>query len=186
MNTTVWDAVLTLPVSPARDHIRGPVDAPVTLVKYGDYQCAYCAAAHTVVNAIQARAGGGLCFVFRHFPMTTVHPYAEAAAEAAEAAGAQRRFWTMHDQLFESQQQLAAPYLLAYAKAIGLDLSQFTRDLADHAHVPKVREDFMSGIRSGVNGTPTFFINGVRHDGSWDAATLWAAFQSAAAARRRA
>src|SRR5437868_279501 len=95
MRTTVWEAVLALPVSPTRDHIRGPADAPVILVKYGDYQCPHCALAHAVVDAIQARAGKDLCFVYRHFPMTTIHPYAEQAAETAEAAGAQGKFWRM-------------------------------------------------------------------------------------------
>jgi protein-disulfide isomerase len=184
MDATVWEAVLALPVSPKRDHIRGPLDAPVTLVKYGDYQCPHCALAHDVVDAIQARAGTELCFVYRHFPMTTIHPHAEQAAEAAEAAGAQGKFWQMHDTLFANQQQLAMPNLLAYAEAIGLDDARFGRDMATHACVPKIREDFMSGIRSGVNGTPTFYINGVRHDGGWDAATLWVALQDAAATQR--
>ena len=182
MSTTMWKAVPALPVSPARDHIRGPVDAPVTLIKYGDYQCPYCALAHTVVDAIQARAGKELCFVYRHFPMTTVHPHAEPAAEAAEAAGAQGKFWLMHDLLFENQERLAMPYLLAYAESLGLDSEQFSRDAAARAYATKIREDFMSGIRSGVNGTPTFFINGVRHDGAWDAPTLWAAIQDAVTA----
>jgi protein-disulfide isomerase len=180
MNITEWEAVLTLPVSPARDHIRGPLDAPVTLVEYGDYECPYCGAAHGIVNAVQARMANRLCFVYRHFPLTTLHPHAQLAAEAAEAAGAQKEFWAMHDVLFENQQQLDPPYLLAYAEALGLDTGRFSAELAEHVHAPKVREDFMSGVRSGVNGTPTFFINGVRHDGSWDAPALLAALQRAA------
>jgi protein-disulfide isomerase len=184
MRTTVWEAVLALPVSPTRDHIRGPADAPVILVKYGDYQCPHCALAHAVVDAIQARAGKDLCFVYRHFPMTTIHPHAEQAAEAAEAAGAQGKFWQMHDILYENQQQLAMPYLVQYAEVIGLDDCKFGRDVATHAYAPKVRDDFVSGIRSGVNGTPTFYINGVRHDGAWDAATLWVALQGAAVTPR--
>jgi protein-disulfide isomerase len=180
MITTTWKSVLTLPVSPSRDHIRGKLDAPVTLLEYGDYECPYCGAAHPIVNAILARMSDGLRFVFRHFPMSTVHPYAEQAAEAAEAAGAQRKFWAMHDMLFANQERLAVPYLLAYAESLGLNLDQFGSDLADHVHAAKVREDFMSGVRSGVNGTPTFYINGVRYDGSWDAAALWATLQAAA------
>ena len=156
MNMTEWEAVLALPVSPARNHIRGPVDAPVTLLEYGEYECPYCGAAHGILNAIQARTGNRLRFVFRHFPLTTMHPHAESAAEAAEAAGAQGQCWAMHEMLFENQQQLAAPYLLAFAKALGLDLARVRSELAEHVHYPEVREDFMSGVRSGVNGTPSF------------------------------
>jgi len=182
MTMTMWRAVLTQPVSPDRDHIRGAVDAPVTLVEYGDYECPYCGAAHPIVNAVQDAMGDTLRFVFRHFPLMTVHPHAEPAAEAAEAAGSQRKFWTMHDMLYENQQELDPPYLLAYAEAVGLDIARFTRELAAHVHAAKVRDDFMSGVRSGVNGTPTFFINGVRHDGAWDFESLLAAVQRAAGA----
>ena len=180
MSMTMWAAVLALPVSPARDHIRGSLTAPVTLVEYGDYQCPYCGAAHGIINAVLARAGDGVGFVFRHFPLTTVHPYAQQAAEAAEAAGAQGSFWAMHDVLFENQQRLAEPYLMAYAEGLGLDVALFRQQLDEHVHAPKVREDFMSGVRSGVNGTPTFFINGVRYDRSWDFASLVTALQRAA------
>ena len=180
MSTTSWQAALAVPVSPARDHIRGPVNAPVTLVEYGDYECPFCAAAHPVVEVVQQSMGPMLRFVFRHFPLTTIHAHAEQAAEAAEAAGAQGKFWPMHAVLFANQQRLEAPYLLNYAEALGLDAELFGADLAEHVHAPKVREDFMSGVRSGVNGTPCFFINGLRHDGSWDAASLLAALQRAA------
>jgi protein-disulfide isomerase len=180
MTTTGWEAVLTLPVSPARDHIRGPVDAAVSLVEYGDYECPFCGAAHPIVKAIQEQMGDELQFVYRHFPLTTVHPHAEQAAEAAEAAGAQQRFWAMHDVLFENQQRLDAPYLHAYAEALGLDVRQFDRELVEHVHADRVREDFLSGVRSGVNGTPTFYINGVRHDGSYEFPVLMAALQRAA------
>lgn len=172
MNATTWSAVLVLPVSSARDHIRGPMTAPVTLVEYGDYECSYCGAAHGTVNAIQTHVGNRLRFVFRHFPLTTVHPHARQAAEAAEAAGAQRKFWAMHETLFENQDKLSETWLIAYARTVGLNLEAFKRDLAQQVHAPKIREDFLSGVRSGVNGTPTFYINGVRHDGSWDFATL--------------
>jgi protein-disulfide isomerase len=179
MSITQWEAVLSLPVSPNRDHIRGPVDAPLTLLEYGDYECPYCGIAHPITNAIQARMGDGLRFVFRHFPLTTVHPHAEPAAEAAEAAGAQGKFWAMHDTLYENQKRLGATHLLAYAGALHLDVGRFTNELAEHVHARKVREDFMSGVRSGVNGTPSFYVNGMRHDGPWDFANLLAAIQGA-------
>jgi protein-disulfide isomerase len=118
--------------------------------------------------------------VYRHFPLTTVHPHAEQAAEAAEAARAQRRFWEMHDVLFENQQQLDAPHLHAYAEGLGLDVGRFDRELARHVHADRAREDFLSGVRSGVAGTPTFYINGVRHDGSYDLPVLLTALQRAA------
>jgi Na+:H+ antiporter, NhaA family len=113
MSATTWRSMLTMPVSPARDHIRGPIDAPVTLLEYGDYECPFCGAAHAVVNTILAQVGDAVRFVFRHFPMTTVHPHAELAAEAAEAAASQQRFWDMHDMLYANQQQLDGPSLLA-------------------------------------------------------------------------
>jgi protein-disulfide isomerase len=180
MSMTGWGATLSLPVSKKRDHIRGAADAPVSLVEYGDYECPFCGAAHQIVTAILDRMAGGVQYAFRHFPLATVHPHAELAAEAAEAAGAQRKFWDMHDMLYEHQRALEPQHLLLYAEALGLDLQQFGHDLASHVHAPRVREDFMSGVRSGVNGTPTFFINGVRHDGSWDFETLFMAVQRAA------
>jgi protein-disulfide isomerase len=179
MKTTTWEAVLVVPVS-AHDHIRGPMNAPVTLVEYGDYECPFCGAAHGVVNAIQAQVPDDLRFVFRHFPLTTMHPHAMAAAESAEAAGAQGKFWPMHDTLYENQQQLEPEDLLAYARALDLDLESFSRDLVGHVYAPKVREHFMGGVRSGVNGTPTFFVNGIRHEGSWDYDNLMATIQAAA------
>ena len=118
--------------------------------------------------------------MFRHFPLTEIHPHALPAAEAAEAAGAQERFWEMHDLLFENQPALDAPDLLRYARMLGLDVPRFVSEMAEHVHEPRVREDFMSGVRSGVNGTPTFFINGIRHDGPWDVDTLSDALMAAA------
>jgi len=182
MRTTSWEATLALPVSPDRDHIRGPADAPVSLVEYGDYECPYCGAAHPVVKEIQALMGDELQFVYRHFPLTTVHAHAEQAAEAAEAASAQGRFWAVHDVLFENQQRLEAPYLHAYAEALGLDVDRFDRELIEHVYADRVREDFLSGVRSGVNGTPTFYINGVRHDGSFELPILLATLRQAASA----
>jgi len=180
MNTTTRQSMLTVPVSPTRDHLRGPVDAVVTLIEYGDYQCPHCAAVHIVLKTILAEVGDAVCYAFRHFPMPTVHPHAELPAEAAEAAGSQRSFWAMHDVLFTNQHQLDAPSLLSYATALGLDIERFDNELAGHTHLPKVSDDFMSGVRSGVNGTPTFFINGVRHDGGWDFTSLITALQTAA------
>jgi protein-disulfide isomerase len=164
-------AQLTVPVG-KRDHVLGPAKAAVTLVEYGDYECPICGQAHAVVQALIQRLGRQLRFVFRHFPMATAHPHAQLAAEAAEAAAAQDKFWEMHDVLFENQQALDDEDLAEYAAALDLDVAQFVDELVTHVHAPRVREDFMSGVRSGVNGTPSFFINGVRHDSSFDFATL--------------
>jgi protein-disulfide isomerase len=163
--------LLKVPVN-ERDHVRGASNAAVTLVEYGDYQCPFCGAAHGSVKEVQRVIGDDLLFAFRHFPLTQIHPLALPAAEAAEAAGAQEKFWEMHDLLFENQQHLEAPYLLKYATALGLDLERFAADLKSGKFDSKIREDFLSGVRSGVNGTPTFFINGVRHNGGYDAASL--------------
>lgn len=179
---TQWEAVLTVPVSDDRDHIQGPANAPVTLVEYGDYQCPYCGAAYPIVKDVQAQMGEQLRFVFRNFPIATSHPHAEQAAEAAEASAAQERFWEMHDTLYENQSRLDLDGLLANAERLGLDVERFERELADHAHADRVREDFMSGVRSGVNGTPTFYVNGVRHDDSYERETLLAALEDAAGA----
>jgi protein-disulfide isomerase len=178
MNAIRPEAQMTVPVSADRDHIQGPDGAPVTLVEYGDYECPYCGAAYPVLKEIQAQMGDGLRFVFRNFPITSSHPRAQKAAEAAEAAATQGHFWEMHDHLYEHQQQLGGDHLLAYSQALGLDLKRFDQDLADNVYAPRVREDFMSGVRSGVNGTPTFFINGVRYDGSHDLDSLLAAVRS--------
>jgi protein-disulfide isomerase len=186
MEMTEWAPTLAAPVSPERDHIRGPPNAAVTLLEYGDYQCPFCGAAHLIVAEVRRQMGDTLQFVFRHFPLTTVHPMAEPAAEAAEAAGAQGKFWAMHDTLYENQDQLSPASLLAFAAAIGLDVDRLAHELERHIHFGKVRNDFLSGVRSGVRGTPTFFINGRRHDGAWDLPNLLAAVQAAAAARRAA
>jgi protein-disulfide isomerase len=178
---TQWDAALTVPVADDRDHIQGPAAAAVTLVEYGDYECPYCGAAYPIVKQVQARMGERLRFVFRNFPITTSHPHAEQAAEAAEAAAAQARFWEMHDLLYENQARLLDDHLHTYAEKLGLDVELFDNELAEHVHAPRVREDFMSGVRSGVNGTPTFYINGARHDDSYEIETLLAALERAAA-----
>jgi len=172
--------VLTVPVS-ERDHIQGPDDAPATLLEYGDYECPFCGAAYPIIKEVQARMGDRLRFVFRNFPISTSHPHAEQAAEAAEAAGAQGAFWPMHDLLYENQKRLGDGDLVGYAEQLGLDVDRFERELSDHVHAERVHEDFMSGVRSGVNGTPGLYINGARHDGSYDVDTLLAALESAAA-----
>jgi len=168
---------LTVPVGP-RDHILGAADAPVILLEYGDFQCPHCGAAHPEVERVRRRMGKRMAFVYRHFPLTNLHPRAQSAAEAAEAAGAQGRFWDMHDILYERQDALEDEDLLTYAEEIGLNLERFASDLVSGTHAPRVRNDFMSGVRSGVNGTPTFFINGLRYDGSPDAGSLLAAMSS--------
>jgi protein-disulfide isomerase len=180
MSRTEWAAALTMPVTEDRDHFQGPADAAVTLVEYGDYECPFCGAAYPIIKEVQARTGEVLRFVFRNFPITTSHPHAERAAEAAEAAAAQGRFWEMHDLLYENQKRLRDQDLRAYAERLGLDVEPFDRDLAEHVHVARIHEDFMSGVRSGVNGTPTFYVNGVRHDDSYDVDTLVAAVERAA------
>jgi protein-disulfide isomerase len=181
MSTTQWDAVLTTPVAEDRDHIQGPAEAAVTLVEYGDYECPYCGAAYPIIKQVQAGMGERLRFVFRNFPITTSHPHAAQAAEAAEAAAAQDRFWEMHDLLYENQKRLRGEDLRGYAEKLELDVEAFSKELAKHVHAARVREDFMSGVRSGVNGTPTFYVNGVRHDDSYDLETLLAALERAVA-----
>jgi protein-disulfide isomerase len=165
---------LTVPVG-NRDHIQGPLNAPVTLLEYGDYECPACGEAYPIVKAVQRSLGEGLCFAFRHFPLTNIHPHAEHAAEAAEAAGAQGSFWQMHDMLFENQDALEDEDLVQYAKALRLDARRLIVEVESSAYAVRLREDFMSGIRGGVNGTPTFFINGVRYDGGRGVAALLAA-----------
>ena len=171
MSVSTTSPRLTVPLN-ERDHVIGAETAPVTVVEYGDYECPYCGAAHPVTKALQQALGDNLRFAYRHFPLSQIHPHSYQAAEAAEAAGAQDRFWEMHDMLFENQGRLTSQDLLAYAGALGLELEPFAEDLAEHRHAPKIREDFLSGVRSGVNGTPTFFINGVRHGGGYDLASM--------------
>jgi formate-nitrite transporter family protein len=184
MSRTEWEATLTLAVTEGRDHVQGPADAAVTLVEYGDYECPYCGAAYPIIKQVQARMGERLRFVFRNFPIATSHPHAEEAAEAAEAAAAQGRFWEMHDLLYENQKRLRDSDLRGYAELLELDIDSFDRDLAEHVHAARVHEDFMSGVRSGVNGTPTFYIDGVRYDDSYDLETLHAALERVAQAPR--
>jgi len=172
---------LRTPVN-SQDHLLGSPDAPIMLVEFGDYQCPFCGAAHHEVKRLLKVLGEKLGYVFRHFPLSQVHPYALQAAEAAEAAGAQGQFWKMHNTVFENQGALDLPALLSYAEALDLDVDQFTRDLQEHRFLDRVRRDFMDAVRSGVNGTPTFFINGVRHNGAYTFDALLAAIEGGAPA----
>jgi protein-disulfide isomerase len=151
---------------PERDHIQGSVEAPIKLLEYGDYECPFCGEVHPIVKAIQERLDDDLCFAFRHFPLTNVHPHSEHAAEAAEAAGAQESFWEMHDTLFANQQALDDESLAEYAAALGLDEERLIREVLSETYAQRIREDFKNGVRAGVNGTPCFFINGQRYDGA--------------------
>jgi protein-disulfide isomerase len=170
------------------DHAQGAPQAAVTLVEYGDFECPHCAHAHPIVQEVQRRLGDRLRFVFRHFPLTEIHPHALHAAEAAASVAAQRGepgFWAMHDTIFEHQQDsrtaLSDRHLAGYAAGAGADGTAVERDLASDAYEDRVQSDFMSGVRSGVNGTPTFFINGARFEGNWaDADTFAAALERAA------
>lgn len=164
---------LTVPLS-GRDHILGSATATRTLLEYGDYECPFCAAAHPGVKQLLRTVGDEITFAYRHFPLTQIHPQAELAAEAAEAAGSQGSFWEMHDLLFDSR-RLGPNDLLGHASALGLDVERFAAELEAHTQRPRVREDFLSGVRSGVNGTPTFFVNGIRHNGGWDPDSLLSA-----------
>ena len=155
------------PTVSAKDHAAGPDGAPVTLVEYGDYECPHCGRAHPVVKAVQRELEGQLRFVFRNFPLAEAHPHALLAAQAAEAAGAQDHFWEMHDMIFEHQDALELPDIVGCAESLGIDTTRLQADLEAGTFAKKVRDDFRSGVRSGVNGTPTFFINGSRYDGSW-------------------
>jgi protein-disulfide isomerase len=169
---------LILPVG-ERDHTQGPEDAPLTLVEYGDFECPYCGMAYPLIKDAQRHLGERLRFVFRHFPISTSHPHARRAAEAAEAAAAQGQFWEMHDLLYEHQRRLDDTHLHRFAEQLSLDLERFDEDMSARRYEARVREDFMSGVRSGVNGTPTFFINGVRYDGRWDEGHLLRALEHA-------
>jgi protein-disulfide isomerase len=173
---------LTVPIG-LRDHIRGDLDAPLRLVEYGDYECPYCRAAYPVVRDVERRLEGMLCFAYRHFPIVNAHPHAVRAAEAAEAAGAAGRFWQMHDQLYAGAPALDDESLVRDAVQIGLDPRRFVADLAEHTFRDRIREDMSIGARSGVNGTPTFFIDGVRYDGPRDVASMTEALQRVARAR---
>jgi len=161
------------------DHRQGPDEAPVTLVEYGDYECPHCGRAYPIVKEVQKILGRRMRFVFRNFPLAETHPHAARAAAAAEAAAVQGKFWEMHDLLYEHQNALDDSHLTAYAKKLGLDVERVKKELEAGTHAARVRADFRSGVRSGVNGTPTFFINGRRLDGPWDFEGLMAAIERA-------
>ena len=177
---------LRIPVT-AQDHAQGPADAPVTLVEYGDYECPHCGRAHPIVQEVQRRLGDRLRLVWRNFPLTEIHPHALHAAEAAESVGEQlgeAGYWPMHDAIFEHQHALSDAHLAQYAAAVGADAERVRRDLEADAHVGRIEADFSGGVRSGVNGTPTFFVNGARFDGDWtDAGEFTEALLRAAEAR---
>ena len=172
-------ARLTPPVT-ARDHTQGPLEAPVTLVEYGDFECPHCGRAYPMVKAVQRSLGQNLRFVFRNFPLAKSHEHAEHAAEMAEAASQHGKFWEMHDLLFEHQDALEDENLVAYAASLGIDAAWAAAALVEGTFSARVREDFASGAKSGVNGTPTFFINGARYDGLMDPTALLEALVAAA------
>ncbi len=169
---------LVVPVN-ERDHAQGSAKAAITLVQYGDYECPYTRQSTNVVRAIQQELGEQLRFVFRNFPLTEIHPHALHAALAAEAAAAQGKFWQMHDYIFHHQHTLEDSDLEQFAEAVGLDMQQFALDVAEQRSLARIEEDVEGGERSGVQGTPTFFINGVLYRGSWEQDALLAALQAA-------
>jgi protein-disulfide isomerase len=160
-------ATLKVPVTES-DHVQGSADALVTLVEYGDYECPHCGHAHPIVKLLQTQFGEQLRFVFRNFPLREVHPNAETAAESAEFAGVNDRFWEMHDAIFENQDAIGLPLLFELAEGLELSATELRDALEARQFEARVHEDFRGGVRSGVNGTPTFFINGHRHDGPFE------------------
>jgi Na+:H+ antiporter, NhaA family len=171
-------AQLDPPLGPG-DHVAGPGAAPLELVMYGDFQCPYCTAAQSIVARVRKRLDGRLRFVFRHLPLHEVHPDAQRAAEASEAAAAQGAFWEMHDAMYESRGALSRGDLVGYAAELGLDAERFASELDSSSHAQRVQRDVDSGLASGVTGTPGFFVAGRLHAGSFDAASLIAALEAA-------
>jgi len=165
----------------ADDHIRGTDDAAVTLVEYADFQCPHCAAAHVSLTELLQQRSDSVRLVFRHFPLVNVHPHAQLIAETAEAAGEHGRFWEMHDWLFEHQEQLDPVHLALGAEQVGLPVDDLAGEVNSHARLDRIRRDFVSGVRSGVDGTPAFFVNGVRHDGRYFLPDLLTVVDQAAA-----
>jgi diadenylate cyclase len=174
-----WESDGLEPIG-ARDHARGPEDAPVTLVMYGDYECPYCGGAHPMLKELQERVGAQVRFVFRHFPLDSVHPRARRAAQAAEAAASQGRFWEIHDLLYERQGEVGEEDLMRYAAELGLDVGRFEEDLANDNHAWHIEEDRLGGDRAGVGGTPALFLNGVRYAGHLDLDGLLTTVEEAA------
>jgi protein-disulfide isomerase len=162
---------LLLPIRPM-DHLRGPEDAPYTLVEYGDYECPDCGRLYVVLRDLQRDIASRLRIVYRHYPLSGIHPHAQQAAEAAEAAGAQGKFWEMHTLLFERQQALRTKDLIRYAEELDLDVDRFRHELKNETYSERVRADFLAGVQNGVYGTPGLFLNGVRYDREWGKETL--------------
>ncbi|MEU9508470.1 DsbA family protein [Micromonospora sp. NPDC048170] len=171
-------ARLRTPVT-EHDHVRGPVDAPVTIVEYADFQCRFCGATYANLRELLRQRADTVRLVYRHFPITNMHPYAEHAAEATEAAGRRGEFWAMHDWLYEHQDQLDPVHLSLGIEQLGLPAEEVAAEVARQAYGDRVRRDFVGGIRSGVDATPTLFVNGVRHDGDHDVADLLTAVDAA-------
>ena len=183
MNQHLESGVLAVPVSDS-DRIAGPETAKVTVVEYGDFECPNCGQAYPAVKILRKHFGKRMRFVFRHFPLREVHPHAELAAEAAEAAGAQNKFWPMHDLLFENQRHLKATSLRRYAEEAALDLERFDYEMGDHVYLQRVQEHIDGGTKSGVRATPTFFVNGVVHDVSFGLERLQQAIETELGRRR--
>jgi protein-disulfide isomerase len=175
-------STLKIPVGPA-DHIQGEENAPCTLVEYGDFQCPYCGAAYPIVKRVQKHFGNKLRLVFRNFPLVEMHPQAEFAAESAEFFAANGKFWEAHDLLYENQKRLGGEFYAELARVLKLPSADLTAALEKRTYAAKVRADFSGGVRSGVNGTPTFFINGQRHDASYEYDDLVAAIEAALATK---
>jgi protein-disulfide isomerase len=178
MDSTDFSRLL-LPIRPI-DHVRGPGDAPYTLVEYGDYECPDCGRLYVILRDLQRDIASRLRVVFRHYPRSGVHPHAQQAAEAAEAAGAQGKFWEMHTLLFERQQALRTKDLIRYAEELTLDVERVRNELKDKTYNERVRADFRAGVQNGVYGTPSLFLNGVRYDGEWGRESLRSLLMSSA------
>jgi protein-disulfide isomerase len=163
---------LLLPIHDG-DHVHGPSSASFTLVEYGDYECPDCGRLFWIIRDLQTELRDRLRIVYRHYPLSGIHPHAQEAAEAAEAAGTQSRFWEMHDVLFQNQDALARKFLLTYADNLKLDINRFRTELKSQTYNERVRDDFRRGVQNGVYHTPGLFLNGVRHDGAWDRETLF-------------
>ena len=163
---------LAVPVDDSRDHILGPADAPITLVEYADFECPHCGAVHPIVKALLEQLGNQLRFVFRHFPLSTMHRHAMKAAEAAECAGAQGKFWEMHDLLYAGFPNISRQRIMTYAGQLNLDIKRFTAELDAHKYRARVRAEEKEGDDAGVSGTPTFFINGKKYNRTFDAASV--------------
>jgi protein-disulfide isomerase len=183
MSSANYQARLRVPIS-REDHSLGPENASITLIEYGDFECPHCARAFAAVHRLLDALEGDLRFIYRHFPVTQIHPHALERARAAEAAGLQGRFWEMHALLYENQEEVGEDSLLSFARTLGLDLSRFEADQGSPQVQEKIERDIEGGVRGGVNGTPTFFVNGVRYDGDWSRPGFLEELMQAAGAAR--